>query len=61
MLDQITPAGSALTAAQTDQYWRDGYLFPLRAMSEEDAATLRAKLEALEAEWSAPMRASLRS
>ena len=51
MLDQITPAGTALSAAQTDQYWDDGYLFPIRAMSEDEAAALRAELEALEAEW----------
>ena len=51
MLDQITPAGTALSAAQTQQYWDDGYLFPLRAISEEEAAILRAELEDLEAKW----------
>lgn len=51
MLDHITPAGTALSAAQTAQYWEDGYLFPIRAMSETEAATLRAELEALESEW----------
>lgn len=51
MLDTITPAGTALSRAQTDQYWRDGFLYPLRAMPEAEAATLRAELEALEAEW----------
>ena len=51
MPDWITPAGTALTAAQTEHYWEDGYLFPIRAMPEEEAAALRAELEALEAQW----------
>ncbi len=51
MRDIITPAGTALTRAQSDQYWQDGYFFPLRAMPEDEAAQLRAELEALEAEW----------
>ncbi len=51
MLDTITPAGTALTQTQTDQYWRDGYLFPIRAMPLAEAATLRRNLEALEAKW----------
>ena len=51
MLDKITPAGTALSPAQTDQYWQDGYLFPIRAMSQSDAAQMRQELEALEKEW----------
>ena len=34
-----------------DAYWRDGYLFPLRALSLEDASAARNELEALEREW----------
>ncbi|WP_420862629.1 phytanoyl-CoA dioxygenase family protein [Algirhabdus cladophorae] len=40
-----------LTQKQIDQYWEDGYLFPIRVMSAEDAQTLRAELEQIEAEW----------
>lgn len=51
MLDQIAPAGTALSRSQTEQYWQDGYLFPIRAMPGEEAAALRRELEALEDEW----------
>jgi len=40
-----------LSQSQIDQYWADGYLFPLRVMSEEDAASLRSSLEEIEKEW----------
>jgi phytanoyl-CoA hydroxylase len=40
-----------LTQGQIDQYWRDGYLFPIPVMSEEDAQVLRDQLEQVEAEW----------
>ena len=51
MLDTITPAGTALTADQSARYWDNGYLYPIRAMSEVEAAELRAELESLEADW----------
>ncbi len=42
---------SHLTPAQQAAYREDGYLFPIRVMSEDDAADLRTRLEAFEAEW----------
>ncbi len=42
---------ASLTADQVEAYHRDGYLFPLTAMSEEQAAAYRGKLEALEAKY----------
>ncbi|WP_298842759.1 phytanoyl-CoA dioxygenase family protein [uncultured Roseobacter sp.] len=44
-------ANGRLSAAQSDQYRADGYLFPLPVMPAHDAQALRAELEALEAEW----------
>jgi non-haem Fe2+, alpha-ketoglutarate-dependent halogenase len=40
----------ALSTDQVENYRRDGYLHPIRVMSEERARSYRAKLEALEAE-----------
>ncbi len=40
-----------LNQSQKDAYWRDGYLFPLRAFSAEDAARYRAEIESIEGEW----------
>ncbi len=40
-----------LSKEQAESYWKDGYLFPIRVMSETDAAELRAAFEAFEAEW----------
>ena len=37
-----------LTTEQVNQYRRDGYLFPLRIMSAEQAADYRRRIEALE-------------
>lgn len=42
---------SSLTPEQSQSYWDNGYLFPVRAMSEQQAAELRAEFEAFEAEW----------
>ncbi|MEM1163093.1 MAG: phytanoyl-CoA dioxygenase family protein [Pseudomonadota bacterium] len=41
-------------------YERDGYYFPMRAMSAEDAAGYRAKLEAHEAEHGGPLQSAMR-
>lgn len=38
-----------LTQEQVERYKRDGYAFPFRVMSQEDATSLEAKLRALEA------------
>ena len=40
-----------LTQDLQDQYWRDGFLFPLPSVPAEQALKWRAELEALEAEW----------
>lgn len=42
---------ATLPEARVADYRRDGFLFPLRAMSAEQAASYRAKLEAFEAEY----------
>lgn len=34
-----------------DLYWEDGYLFPMRAVSSQQALKWRKQLEALEAKW----------
>jgi non-haem Fe2+, alpha-ketoglutarate-dependent halogenase len=49
-----------LTQAQIDQFWRDGYLAPVRVMSEQEAAAVRARLEAHERETGGPLRGDLR-
>lgn len=40
-----------LSPAQTGQYWRDGFLFPLPALSAQRAHAARAELEAIERDW----------
>lgn len=40
-----------LTPEQAQAYTDDGYLFPIRVMTEDDAAELRAELETLETKW----------
>jgi non-heme Fe2+,alpha-ketoglutarate-dependent halogenase len=50
----------SLTPAQIDAYERDGYLAPVRVMSEADALALRGTLEAIEAGMGGPLRGDLR-
>ncbi len=38
-------------SASADAYWRDGYLFPIRVLSEQEAGVCRRELEDMEAEW----------
>lgn len=40
-----------LTKDLVDQYWQDGYLFPVPVLSTAEAAEARAELEALEKNW----------
>lgn len=40
-----------LSSNQVEDYWQDGYLFPIPVMSAQDAIALRAELEMIEAEW----------
>lgn len=47
-----------LTERQIEQYHRDGFVFPIRVMSEDDAVALREKLEAFEAAQGKPIHGS---
>jgi len=49
-----------LTPAQIAQYERDGYISPIRVMSEADANGLRARLEEYEQRAGGPLRGGLR-
>jgi non-haem Fe2+, alpha-ketoglutarate-dependent halogenase len=49
-----------LTQQQIDTYRRDGCVFPIRVMSEADAAELRAQLETFERETGGPLKGALR-
>ncbi len=52
--------GKLLTAAQIEAYRRDGYVAPVRVMSEDEAGALREKLEAVEAGSGGRLAAKLR-
>ena len=49
-----------LTQEQIDQYWHDGCVFPIRVMSEEEAAQVRARLEEFEEKAGGPLKGDLR-
>ena len=49
-----------LTQAQVDRFWRDGCMFPIRVMSEADAAEIRGRLEAFEKKTGGPLKGDLR-
>jgi len=49
-----------LTPDQVDQYNRDGYLFPIRVMSADDARGYRDQLEAYEQTTGAPIQSNMR-
>lgn len=49
-----------LTQEQIDTFWRDGCVFPIRVMSEDEAGAIRHRLEAFEAQTGAPLRGDLR-
>ena len=40
-----------LSPKLTDQYWRDGFLFPVATLSPDEAAAARQEFEAMEADW----------
>ena len=40
-----------LSASSVEQYWQDGFLFPIPVMPAHEAADLRAELEEIEATW----------
>ena len=49
-----------LTPAQVAQFRQDGYVHPIRIMSESQAAELRARLETFEAKTGGPLKGDLR-
>jgi non-haem Fe2+, alpha-ketoglutarate-dependent halogenase len=49
-----------LTPAQVAQYRQDGFVFPVRVMSEGAAATCRARIEDFERSTGGPLRGELR-
>ena len=51
MPDSLSLDQCRLTDAQTTDYWRDGFLFPLPALSSDLARTARMELKQLEATW----------
>ncbi|MEO9574781.1 MAG: phytanoyl-CoA dioxygenase family protein [Lentilitoribacter sp.] len=51
MLDTVSLENGRLSDAQVAQYWQDGFLFPLPAISVQAALAARAELELLESSW----------
>ena len=49
-----------LTQSQIDQFWKDGCVFPVRVMSEADAAEIRGRLEEFEKQAGGPLKGDLR-
>jgi len=49
-----------LTQEQVDRYWRDGCVFPIRAIPREQALALRARLEEFERGAGGPLKGDLR-
>jgi chlorinating enzyme len=49
-----------LTPAQIDQYRQEGCVFPIRIMSETEAAELRGRLEAFERRTGGPLKGNMR-
>jgi phytanoyl-CoA hydroxylase len=51
MLDSIDLDAGKLPQRVVDQYWNDGFIFPVQAMSGEKADHYRAQLQAIEGHW----------
>jgi hypothetical protein len=49
-----------LSPAQIERYWEEGCVFPIRVMSEADAAEHRALLEEFERKTGGPLKGDLR-
>ena len=49
-----------LTQAQIETFWRDGCVFPIRVMSNDEALAIRRKLETFEASTGGPLKGDLR-
>jgi non-haem Fe2+, alpha-ketoglutarate-dependent halogenase len=58
--EECKPMAKMLTQAQVAAYQRDGYLAPVKVMSETDARRLRGTLEAIEAGMGGPLRGDIR-
>ena len=52
--------GKILTQQQTEKFWRDGCIFPIRVMSAADAAEIRSRLEEFERKTGGPLKGDLR-
>jgi hypothetical protein len=52
--------GKILAQQQVEQFWRDGCIFPVRVMSPDAAAEIRARLEDFEAKSGGPLKGDLR-
>jgi hypothetical protein len=55
------PRTKLLTPAQVDAYKRDGYVFPIRAFTADQALAYRQRLEETEAKAGGPLRAAMRN
>ena len=51
MLDTLPLTAGHLSEAQTQAYWRDGYLFPCPAIPAEEARAARTELEEIERDY----------
>ena len=51
MLTPLPQNNGHLTQEQTEQYWRDGYLFPITVFSTDETAGYRAELQQIESDW----------
>ncbi|MCL4746196.1 MAG: phytanoyl-CoA dioxygenase family protein [Burkholderiaceae bacterium] len=51
---------NVLTQEQVDQYQREGCVFPIRAIPEDEALEIRSRLEAFEAKAGGPLSGDLR-
>ncbi|MEO1639305.1 MAG: hypothetical protein AAFU41_08675 [Pseudomonadota bacterium] len=51
MLTSLTLQDGRLSPAQQEQYWEEGYLFPLPALPAALARDYRGQLEGIERDW----------
>src|SRR5436305_11111228 len=49
-----------LTQSQIATFWRDGCVFPIRVMSQQEALDVRQRLETFEARSGGPLKGDLR-
>ena len=48
---RLSQSNGHLSPEHAEQYWRDGYVFPLTVFPPDEAAGYRAELEAIECDW----------